>query len=88
MAFIEHSPYCFGKMIDFCRMLRLNSLGLGPIPDLPSVRNADTSRFVKMVKYFNPGDTAELILGVLPADVTSEMLEEILGDVMDPGDDW
>ena len=64
VTFIEHSPYCFGKLIDFCRMLKLHSLGLGNTPDLPSVRNSDTSRFVEMVKYFNPGDTAELILGV------------------------
>jgi hypothetical protein len=61
---IEHSPYCFGKMLDFLRSKQLHSLGfLAKEPPFPKVCDSQKKRFEKVVKYYFPGDAAKFILG-------------------------
>jgi len=61
---IEHSPYCFGKILDYLRMKHLHSLGLAEEePALPKVCNEQRRRFEKVVKYYFPGDSSKFILG-------------------------
>jgi len=63
MTLIEHSPYCFGKILDYLRFKNLHSLGLAEEPALPTVSDSHQSRFEKVVKYYFPGDSANFILG-------------------------
>jgi hypothetical protein len=64
VTLIEHSPYCFGKILDYLRLKRLNSLGLlGQGPIMPRVCDAQKNRFEKVVKYYFPGDSSKFILG-------------------------
>ncbi|KAL7551469.1 hypothetical protein ACHAWF_016770 [Thalassiosira exigua] len=63
VTFIEHSPYCFGKILDCLRMKHLHSQGLSSKPMLPMVRDSEKNRFEKIVKYYFPGDTSKEILG-------------------------
>ena len=61
---IEHSPYCFGKILDFLRLKRFHSLDL--IREEPygtKVLETEKKRFTKIVNYYFPGDCAELVLG-------------------------
>jgi hypothetical protein len=61
---IEHSPYCFGKMLDYLRLKQLHSLGfLAKEPPLPKVCDSQKKRFEKVVKYYFQGDAAKFILG-------------------------
>jgi hypothetical protein len=61
---IEHSPYCFGKILDFLRLKRFHSLNLlDEEPCLPEIDKLERKRFEKIVKYYFPGDCAELLLG-------------------------
>ncbi|KAL3815635.1 hypothetical protein ACHAXA_006910 [Cyclostephanos tholiformis] len=61
---IEHSPYCFGKILDYLRSKRLHLLGLiKNEPALPVVCDLQKNRFEKVVKYYFPGDAAKSILG-------------------------
>ncbi|KAL7543591.1 hypothetical protein ACHAXR_012885 [Thalassiosira sp. AJA248-18] len=60
---IEHSPYCFGIILDFLRMKQLHSQGLAEEPALPKVCESQMGRFEKVVKYYFPGDCAKVILG-------------------------
>jgi len=61
---IEHSPYCFGKILDHLRLRRLHLLGLlAEEPLLPKVCDSQKDRFEKIVKYYFPGDAAKSILG-------------------------
>jgi hypothetical protein len=61
---IEHSPYCFGKMLDYLRSKQLHSQGLlEKEPALPKVCDSQKKRFEKVVKYYFPGDAAKFILG-------------------------
>ncbi|KAL7549265.1 hypothetical protein ACHAWF_012536, partial [Thalassiosira exigua] len=60
---IEHSPYCFGKILDHLRVKHLHSLGMAEEPSLPKIRDTENSRFEKVVKYYFPGDSAKAILG-------------------------
>ncbi|KAL9178435.1 hypothetical protein ACHAXT_003765, partial [Thalassiosira profunda] len=71
---IEHSPYCFGKILDFLRGKYLHSQGLADDPDLPAVRVSERDRFEKVAKYYFPGDTSELMLGLIP--ITIKMANE------------
>ncbi|KAL7544862.1 hypothetical protein ACHAWF_008226 [Thalassiosira exigua] len=59
---IEHSPYCFNKILDFLRSKRLHTLGLAEEPTLPKVRDSKKGRFEKIVKYYFPGDAAKKLL--------------------------
>jgi hypothetical protein len=64
VTLIEHSPYCFGKILDYLRLKRLHSLGLlGQGPTIPRVCDAQKIRFEKVVKYYFPGDSSKFILG-------------------------
>ena len=60
---IEHSPYCFGKMLDYLCLKQLHSQGLlVEHPALPKVCYSQTKRFEKIVNYYFPGDSAKFIL--------------------------
>jgi hypothetical protein len=64
VTLIEHSPYCFGKMLDYLRSKQLHSQGLlEKEPALPKVCDSQKKRFEKVVKYYFPGDSAKFILG-------------------------
>jgi hypothetical protein len=64
VTLIEHSPYCFGKILDHLRSKQLHSLGLlSEEPTLPEVRDSQKKRFEKVVKYYFPGDSSKFILG-------------------------
>ena len=64
VTLIEHSPYCFGKMLEYLRSKQLHSKGLiAEEPDLPKVCDSQKMRFEKVVKYYFPGDAAKFILG-------------------------
>ncbi|KAK1734539.1 hypothetical protein QTG54_014787 [Skeletonema marinoi] len=63
VTFIEQSPYCFGKLVDFLRLKHLSSLGLSVDPALPSVCEHKKDMFEKMIRYYFPGDGSKLILG-------------------------
>jgi len=64
VTLIEHSPYCFGKILDYLRLKQLHLSGLlSEEPALPKVCDSQKNRFEKVVKYYFPGDTAKFILG-------------------------
>ncbi|KAL3777208.1 hypothetical protein ACHAW5_000746 [Stephanodiscus triporus] len=64
VTLIEHSPYCFGKMLDYLRLKQLHSQGLlAKHPALPIVCDSQKKRFDKVVKYYFPGESAKFILG-------------------------
>ena len=63
VTLIEHSPYCFGKIVDYLRLTQLHSQGLVGEPALPTVCDSQKGRFEKVVKYYFPGDSAKFILG-------------------------
>lgn len=48
---IEHSPYCFGNILDYLRLKQLNSLDLTGQPPLPTVCDRRKETFDKVVKY-------------------------------------
>jgi len=61
---IEHSPYCFGKILDHLRLRRFHLLGLlAEELLLPKVYDSQKDRFEKIVKYYFPGEAAKSILG-------------------------
>ncbi|KAL7550579.1 hypothetical protein ACHAWF_013797 [Thalassiosira exigua] len=62
-AFIEHSPYCFGKILDYLRLKRLHTEGFTEEPVLPQVCESQKSRFDKVVAYYFPGDISKPVLG-------------------------
>ena len=64
VTLIEHSPYCFGKILDYLRLKQLHLSGLlAEEPALPNECGSQKNRFEKVVKYYFPGDTAKFILG-------------------------
>lgn len=63
VTFIEHSPYCFGKILDFLRWKHLSSVGLTMGPARPSVSEHKRELFEKMIRYYFPGESSKLILG-------------------------
>ena len=61
---IEHSPYCFGKILSFLRMRRLQSLKMIEDVRCPVVEDSQKERFEKVVQFFFPGcPEADAILG-------------------------
>jgi hypothetical protein len=63
---IPHSPYCFGKIVDYLCLKRLHLLGLMIMtkePALPEVSDSQKERFEKIVRYYFPGDAAKFVLG-------------------------
>ena len=64
VTLIEHSPYCFGKILNHLRLVQLYSMGLiTKEPTLPEVEESQKPRFEKVVKYYFPGNAAKIILG-------------------------
>ena len=63
VTLIEHSPYCFGKILDFLRVKHLNTLGLAGLPALPSVCGHKKDMFETVVRYYFPGESSKAILG-------------------------
>jgi hypothetical protein len=63
VTLIEHSPYCFGKILDYLRLKRLHSIGLAEEPALPIVCESQRKRFEKVTKYYFPGESSSFVLG-------------------------
>jgi hypothetical protein len=64
VTLIEHSPYCFDKILNHLRLMQLYSIGLIiKEPALPQVDESQKPRFEKVVKYYFPGDAAKIMLG-------------------------
>jgi hypothetical protein len=64
VTLIEHSPYCFGKILNYLRVKKLRSQGLiAAEPDMPKVSDSQKDRFEKVAKYYFPGNSAKFILG-------------------------
>ena len=64
LTLIEHSPYCFGKILDYFRLIELHSQGLmSEEPALPKVQETQKRRFDKVVQYYFPGESSKYILG-------------------------
>ena len=59
---IEHSPYCFGKILDYLRRKRLHSLNLIEEVQRPVVDVSQKERYEKVVRYFFPGSQADEIM--------------------------
>ena len=59
---IEHSPYCFGKILDHLRLKRLRSIDLAGEPAPPKVCESQQKRFEKVVKYYFPGESSKIML--------------------------
>ncbi|KAL7535769.1 LOW QUALITY PROTEIN: hypothetical protein ACHAXR_006719 [Thalassiosira sp. AJA248-18] len=79
VPFFEHSPYCFGKIIDHLRLKQLSMPNIFE-PLLPTVRESERNRFEKTINYFFPVDSAKFILGECAVDITS------VTDIMAPID--
>ncbi|EJK74285.1 hypothetical protein THAOC_04047 [Thalassiosira oceanica] len=58
-SLIEHSPYCFGKILDYLRTKRLHSLNLIDKVQCPVVYDSQKERFEKVVRYFFPGSQVD-----------------------------
>lgn len=52
-AFIEHSDYCVGKIIDRMRLKAMEELDIPP-PEPPEIREPDKKRFKRIVEYYFP----------------------------------
>jgi len=63
VAQIEHSPYCFGKILEYLRLKQLHSVNLVKVPAPPSIRKSQKKSFEKVVDYYFPGDSYKFILG-------------------------
>ena len=63
VTFIEHSPYCFEKILDYLCLKHIHSQGLAQYPVLPEVCDSQKNRFEKVVKYYFPRNSAKFILG-------------------------
>jgi hypothetical protein len=64
VTLIEHSPYCFDKILNHLRLMQLHSIGLiVKEPALPEVDKSQKQRFEKVVKYYFPGSAAKIMLG-------------------------
>jgi hypothetical protein len=59
VTLIQHSPYCFGKILDYLRLKQLYSIGLlEEEPAFPTVRDSQKNRYEKVVNYYFPGDSS------------------------------
>mmetsp|Transcript_19222 Transcript_19222/g.32423 ORF Transcript_19222/g.32423 Transcript_19222/m.32423 type:complete len:625 (-) Transcript_19222:162-2036(-) len=60
---IEHSPYCFGKILDHLRLKKLHSVNLSDEPSPPTVCESQKKSFEKVVDYYFQGESSKFILG-------------------------
>jgi hypothetical protein len=59
VTLIEHSPYCFDKILNHLRLMQLHSIGLiVKEPALPEVDKSQKPRYEKVVNYYFPGSAA------------------------------
>ena len=57
-TFIEHSEYCFGKIIDQLRLRAISAvLDDVPKPKPPEIREPDKKRFKRIVEYYFPSES-------------------------------
>uniref|UniRef100_A0A6U3TM16 TLDc domain-containing protein n=1 Tax=Ditylum brightwellii TaxID=49249 RepID=A0A6U3TM16_9STRA len=59
--FIDHSPYCFGKIIDQLRLKVMSKEEYQPLSIL-HIKKVDRKAFIETVEYYFPGELAQLIL--------------------------
>ena len=65
VTLIEHSPYCFGKILDYLRLKHMQRQGLidAEMTVRPIICESQKKRFSKVVQYYFPaGDSAKMIL--------------------------
>jgi hypothetical protein len=78
VTLIEHSSYCFGKILNYLRLKRLHSLGLLTIePTLPRVQASQKKRFEKVVRYYFPGDVSKFVLGMDCEEVHQDINDRV-----------
>lgn len=63
ITFIEHSAYCFGKIIDHMRLIAMNSALGVPAPSPPTVKEAEMKRFKRIVEFYFPTESSAQFLG-------------------------
>ena len=63
VTLIEHSPYCFGKILDYLRLKHMQRQGLidAEMTVRPIICESQKKRFSKVVQYYFPG-SAKMIL--------------------------
>mmetsp|Transcript_23119 Transcript_23119/g.68192 ORF Transcript_23119/g.68192 Transcript_23119/m.68192 type:complete len:497 (-) Transcript_23119:326-1816(-) len=66
-AFIEYSPYCFGKIIDQLRIAAQRSPDARPV--FPRVEKHERKRFRTVVDYYFPGESAAVIMGDVETNI-------------------
>ena len=71
VTLIEHSPYCFGKILDYLRLKNMQCQGLidAETSARPIICESQKKRFSKVVQYYFPGDSAKIILPDPPSPV-------------------
>jgi len=71
VTLIEHSPYCFGKILDYLRLKHMQCQGLidAEMTVRPIICESQKKRFSKVVQYYFPGDSAKMILPDPPSPV-------------------
>jgi len=71
VTLIEHSPYCFGKILDYLRLKHMQCQGLidAETSARPIICESQKKRFSKVVQYYFPGDSAKMILPDPPSPV-------------------
>lgn len=60
VTLVEHSAYCFGKIIDHLRLLSLR-MPDDPLPPPPQIRKSDKHRFERTVDFYFPGNTSAFL---------------------------
>jgi hypothetical protein len=62
VTLIEHSPYCFGKILDYLRLKHFSAMGLARDPASPTVCDDQGKMLEMVVRYYFPGDSSKLII--------------------------
>jgi len=62
VTLIEHSPYCFGKILDYLRLKHFSAMGLARDPASPTVCDDQEKMLEMVVRYYFPGDSSKLII--------------------------
>eukprot|EP00957_Ditylum_brightwellii_P139481 10630243-Ditylum_brightwellii.AAC.1 len=85
--FIDHDPYCFGKILDQLRLKVMSKEEYKPLP-LICIREAKQDAFVKTVDYYFPGELAKLIFKecvVVDSNIVFEDEVDIIQGWLDEG---